>query len=299
MNGLRFEAPIALVLLVMLPALAVVARRRSPSRLTLSLRLAALALVIIALASPTVAGRGGDLTIVFAVDRSASIAATQRRAAEEFVRAAAAQRRRGDRVGLVTFGADALVEEVPSSDPQLAFATQPAPHATDIGAALQAALSVLPSEGAGRIVLLTDGNDNRAGLDDALALARNAGVEISAVPLQAGAGSDVLIDDVVAPAEVRVGEQYTVTVGVVATASAAAELMVTSGEPSSVSAIWISSLGARSHLFRKSPARLDWYTIPLLSPQRPASPLPTNMGKPSSWCAGPLRSGTSRSSRVR
>ena len=229
MNGLRFEAPIALVLLVMLPVLAVVARRRSPSRLALSLRLAALALVMIALASPTVAGRGGDLTIVFAVDRSASIAATQRRAAEEFVRTAAAQRRRGDRVGLVTFGADAWVEEGPSSDPQMAFATQPAPHATDIGAAIQAALSVLPSEGAGRIVLLTDGNDNRGGLDDALALARNAGVEISAVPLQAGAGSDVLIDDVVAPAEVRVGEQYTVTVSVVATASAAAELIVTSG----------------------------------------------------------------------
>jgi len=229
MNGLRFEAPIALVLLVLLPAVAVVARRRSPSRLALGLRLAALALVIVALASPTVAGRGGDLTIVFAVDRSASIAATQRQAAEEFVRSATAQRRPGDRVGLVTFGADALVEEVPSTDPQLVFATQPAPHATDLGAAIQAALSSLPSEGAGRIVLLTDGNDNRGALDDALALARNAGVEISAVPLQAGAGSDALIDDVVAPAEVRVGEQYTVTVAVVATAPAVGDLTVTSG----------------------------------------------------------------------
>ena len=229
MNGLRFEVPIALALLIILPVVAVVARRRSPSRLAVGLRLAALALVITALASPTVAGRGGDLTIIFAVDRSASIAATQRRAAEEFVRSAAAQRRQGDRVGLVTFGAEALVEEMPSSNPQLAFATQPAPHATDIGGAIQAALSALPAEGAGRIVLLTDGNDNRGGLDDALALARNTGVEISVVPLQAGAGSDVLIDDVVAPAEVRVGEQYTVTVAVVATAPAVAELTVTSG----------------------------------------------------------------------
>ncbi|HEX4841770.1 MAG TPA: VWA domain-containing protein, partial [bacterium] len=154
MNGLRFEVSSALLFLVILPAVAVVARRRSPSRLALGLRLAALALVITALASPSVVGRGGDLTIIFAVDRSASIAATQRQAAEEFVRSAAAQRRQGDRVGLVTFGADALVEEVPSGDPQLAFATQPAPHATDIGGAIQAALSALPSEGAGRIVLL-------------------------------------------------------------------------------------------------------------------------------------------------
>ncbi len=229
MNALRFGAPAVLALLALLPAVAAVAGRRAVPRGALALRLMVLALVIAALAAPTVAVRGGDLTIVFAVDRSASISAAQQQTAEAFVRAAAVHRRPGDRVGLVTFGADALVEEAPNADPHLAFATQPPPNATDIGGAIRAALSALPAEGARRIVLLSDGNDNRGALADALALARNAGVEISAVPLDAGTGSEVLIDDVVAPAEILVGERFDVHVAVAATVPATAELTVTSG----------------------------------------------------------------------
>src|SRR5207247_9663204 len=89
--------------------------------------------------------------------------------------------------------------------------------------------AALPPEGARRIVLLTDGNDNRGGVADALALARGDGVEISAVPLAPGGASEVLVDDVVAPQEVVAGEQFIVKVAVMATAAASVRLTVTAG----------------------------------------------------------------------
>jgi len=229
MSPARFGTPVALLLLVLLPVVASLARRRVTPRGALALRLVIFTLVVTALAAPSLSARGGDLSVVFAVDQSDSISAEQTQAAQEFVRSAAAQRRPGDRVGLVTFGASAITEELPNPQPRLAFATHPVATGTDLGQAIRAALAALPQEGARRIVLLTDGNDNRGGLADALALARNDGVEVSAVPLAAGGSSEVLVDEVVAPQEVLAGEQFVVKVAIVATTAASARLTVTAG----------------------------------------------------------------------
>ena len=229
MNAIRFTAPAALFLLLLLPAAAALARRRAVPRGALALRLAVFALLIVALASPVLSTRGGDLSVVFAIDRSDSIPADQLAAAQEFVRSAAARRRPGDRIGLVTFGATAVTEELPNPAPRLAFATQPSTTGTDLGQAIRTALAVLPADGARRIVLLTDGNDNRGGVADALALARGAGVEVSVVPLAPGGPSEVLVDDVAAPREVLVGEQFVVKVALMATAPASVRLTLTAG----------------------------------------------------------------------
>jgi len=227
MTLLRFGVPAALLLLALLPVAAALARRRVTPRSALVLRLIVLALLITGLASPDLVSRGGDLSVVFALDRSDSISAGQAQEAEEFVRAAVRHRRPGDRVGLVAFGASAVVEEFPSTNPQLAFAVRPTGGATDLGQAIRAALGALPPQGAKRIVLLTDGNDNRGELADALALARADGVDISVVPLAAGREREVLLDDVTAPDEVLVGEQFTLKVAVAATVRSMVQVTLT------------------------------------------------------------------------
>src|SRR2546427_827517 len=228
-NAVGVGTPAALFLLVLLPVVAALARRRVAPRGALALRLLVVTLVVTALASPYLSTRGGDLTVVLAVDLPASVCAEQRQAAQEFVRSAAGHRRPGDRVGLVTFGAGALPEELPNPHPRLAFATQPVATGTALGQAIRAALAALPEEGAKRIVLLTDGNDNRGSLADALALARSGGVEVSAVPLAAGGAAEVLVDDVEAPQEVVAGEQFAVKVAVLATTAASVRLTITAG----------------------------------------------------------------------
>lgn len=229
MTGIRFGLPAALLFLIVLPVAAALARRRTIPRTALVLRLVVLLLLTLSLAAPVIPGAGGGQSVIFAVDFSDSIPAQARQEAVNFVRAAAEHRRPGDRIGVVTFGADAIVEEVPSDTPRLAFTSQPAGEATDLALAVRAALSALPPEGAWRIVLATDGNANRGDLAQALALARSQQVEISVVPIVPGREHEVLVEDVAVPAEVRIGERFFVRVAIAATARAEVRLRVVEG----------------------------------------------------------------------
>ena len=226
MTTLRFVHPEALLLLLLVPAALALARPRATSGAALGLRAFVLATLILSLAVPQFSGEGGGQHVVFAVDLSESISPGARADAVAFAREAAARRRPRDRIGTITFASDAVVEEAPSDAPALAFTTRPAPGATDIAQAIRTALATLPAGGARRIILETDGNANRGDLDQALALARSQGVEISVVPLLPGSGDDVLVEEVVAPGEVRSGERFTVRVVLASTADARADLRI-------------------------------------------------------------------------
>src|SRR2546428_1866571 len=83
MSPARFGTPVALFLLALLPVVASLARRRVTPRGALALRLVVCTLVVTALASPSLLARGGDLSVVFAIDRSDSISAEQTQARSE------------------------------------------------------------------------------------------------------------------------------------------------------------------------------------------------------------------------
>jgi len=217
-SALRFSHPEAFLLFLLVPAAVAAARRRAVGGGALALRMMVLAMMVLSLAAPQISRPGTGQHVLFAVDASESISPAARTDAVEFIRAAAARRRPVDRIGAVTFAADAVVEEAPSESPALAFTSRPAPGATDIAQAIRTALATMPSGGARRIVLATDGNANRGDLDQALALARSQGVEISVIPLLPGAGDDTLVEDVLAPSEVRAGEQFAVRVALASAA---------------------------------------------------------------------------------
>src|SRR3989304_1941379 len=81
-----------------------------------------------------VARGGGDPAGVFALDLSDSVPAAERRRALALTRAAAAAKHPGDRFGLVTFGAEAIVADGLSETPRLAPAARPAARRARPGA---------------------------------------------------------------------------------------------------------------------------------------------------------------------
>ncbi len=234
MSAPRFAHPEALLLLLLVPAALALARSRAASRGALGLRAVVLAALVISLAAPQLSGEGAGQHVIFAVDLSESISPRARADAVSFVRAAVSHRSPADRIGVVTFAGDAVVEEAPSDTPALAFTSRPTPGATDIAQAIRTALTTLP-QGGGRIILATDGNANRGDLDQALALARSQGVDVSVVPLLPGSGDDVLVEEVLAPAEVRTGERFAIRVAVASTAEARARLRITENDAEIVS----------------------------------------------------------------
>ncbi len=208
-----FAHPLALLLLPVLILVVHCGRRRVGTRwrIATALRVATIALLIGALAGPVVRVRASGTDVVFVVDRSLSIPADGRRAEAAFLADALARMHPDDRAAIVTFAGQPLLRapleaHLAAGDP----GTAPESDATDIGAALDLALRILPADGARRIVLLSDGAETRGDAEAAARAASAAGVAIDAVPVLQPPAAEVLVSDLVAPARVHVGEAYDV-----------------------------------------------------------------------------------------
>lgn len=217
----------------------------SPARRRASLLLRGLVLGLLVLALTGLQWRRerDEITTVFAVDWSDSTRGAPRERAREWILEAARNKRPQDRLAVVQFGRDALVEEGLREDlDELALASTPRPDGSDLARALRLARGLLPPDGLRRIVVLTDGAVDGEDPAGALRDAREAGIDVALVPLAAERGPETLVEELVAPARVHEGEPYEVKVVLRSSVDATGTLSVTrDGEligrqPASVSA---------------------------------------------------------------
>ncbi len=197
------------LLLLLLPALWVWWRHRDPRRATQAVRLLALLLVGGALAGPylRLAAEGRDLVVV--VDRSHSVLAESDAQVGELVAQAEALRTRGDRVAVVSFGAHAAVERLPSESARFSGCERPLDRdGSNLAEALETALELVPRGRAGSLLVLSDGESNGG---DAVAVARRArarGVRIDTRAVVRPVQSDLSIERIELPEEVAIGEPF-------------------------------------------------------------------------------------------
>lgn len=223
---IRFATPIVLLSLGLLPLVALGLRGRGRRRALVALRMIAIALLVLSAAGMEVRGAVPDLTVVLAADRSDSIGSEGARQVRTFLDEVRARAGSAHRVGLVTFGADAILEETPTTQPRLALASRPRTDGTNIAAAIERSLAALPEGSGGRIVVLTDGQATAGNLSASLAAARARGVELAVVPIAPPPTPEVMVEEVSMPAAIAIGEHVPVTVTIRATAAAEAELRV-------------------------------------------------------------------------
>ena len=184
------------------------------------LRGAVLTLIVLALADLQAVRKHDKLTTVFLVDASQSIPQELRKSALDYVTAASKKRRKDDLTGVIVFGKNPSVETPPSpSDLNLlGIESDVDGEYTDLSAAVKLALATFPEDTARRIVLLSDGNENRGNaLEQALA-AKSLGVQLDVVPMEYFYDKEVLVEKVSIPPDVKEGE--TVNINVVIRASA-------------------------------------------------------------------------------
>jgi Mg-chelatase subunit ChlD len=223
------EFPAGLLAALPVAAWLFLVSRRAPglaperrTRLRLLCRGLALTLLVLALAGLRWPGESRALRVVAAVDLSASVydrsaqATALHELAEQLASAEAD-------LGVVVFGKEGCVERPPAPLPAEAGSAERgqhvalpnllrplsvfSPEATDIGAALDRARSLLNAEGvAGRaVVLISDGLDT-AGRDQAAAAALNgSGVDLLAWPATLSGGGDVYVAALRLPQEARAG----------------------------------------------------------------------------------------------
>jgi uncharacterized membrane protein len=187
--------------------------------LAILFRTTVIVLIILALADLQSVRRTDRLATIFLLDVSNSVPREQQKAALDYATEASRKRRREDLAGVVVFGREPRVEVPPAPGALnlLGIETTIDPENTDLGAAVKLALASFPEDTARRIVVISDGNENRGNLFEQALTAKSLGVQADVLPLEYFYDREVLVEKVSIPPDVKKGE--TVNINVVLRAS--------------------------------------------------------------------------------
>ena len=186
----RFTDPLWALLFLPLVAGLVVSWRhfhglaKFRKRLAFVLRFVMAACVVVALMGPQAYRDNVGTAVVFLIDRSDSVAETDRATALEFVDSALQSLGPDDVAGVIAFGAEPVVESATGGKRSLARVISVIdPSASDIAAAVRLAAASFPEGKARRIVVVSDGNETRGDAARAAEAAAVEGVELDYVAL--------------------------------------------------------------------------------------------------------------------
>ncbi|MDZ4754340.1 MAG: VWA domain-containing protein [Phycisphaerae bacterium] len=209
---LRFEQPTYLLLLILLVPVVLMARRSwnaaSPQKAWSSLLLRCLVVVLLtaSLSQPTLVKRGKGLSLTIIADRSASIPTQLRDRVDTFVSGLPATKKPDDRIGTIVVASGSEILSRPEQDaivPKLTFLGDK--DATDLASGVALALAMATRDTANRILLISDGNENRGSLLKAAEAARAANIPIDVIVLEYAHPNEVVFESIQAPTRTRVG----------------------------------------------------------------------------------------------
>lgn len=216
-----FEHPWMLLLLIVLPVIwltsfAALAGLGPGRRLAaLVFRTLLLLLIICAVAGLQWVWKSERLTVIYLLDQSDSIARAKRDLmldyAIESVRTFRDDRR-DDRAGLIVFGREAAIEFPPFNDdlPDVKGVESylGRTDATNLEAALKLAQASFPEDTAKRVVVITDGVETLGSASATAKRMAESGIGIDVVPIDLAAKSEILVEKVDLPTDIRQGQPF-------------------------------------------------------------------------------------------
>lgn len=168
-------------------------------------------------------------TTIFIVDLSES----NKEFSEEIDRYLSSEIRKlgdNDQYGVVAFGDDAVIDQFVSTTGSYAGVMANVDgDATNIENAVGRALSMIPSESAGRIVMITDGRETQGNIMNTASALVGGDIELKSIVLTHEEVDDVYIENATLPDKVSFGEQFTINVTVVSNIDTTAKLILTDG----------------------------------------------------------------------
>lgn len=212
-SPLTFEHPLLLLVALLAIPTALLARRgaagQGRARLLSSVAIRSLLLLLlaVALARPSLVERGESLTLMVVADVSRSIPRELRRDGERFLaRVEEAKRREDDRIGVVTVAEASEIRQTPDVNARIVLDHAGDLAATDLAGAIETAVSLLPTDTANRILLVSDGNETRSNVLEAIELASANGIPIDVLPIEYRFDREIVIEGLRAPSRARLGQ---------------------------------------------------------------------------------------------
>ena len=184
---------------------------RLPTRLLMGLRIVSLLLVILALADLAMRLPSRAGTVIVLADRSLSMPADSEAAHKLAIDLIQKKMGADDRLGVVSFGRTAAVDQVPREGLFGGFIAQVGPDASNLADGLNTALALVPRDGSGRILVLSDGRWTGQDPAGVIPSAAARGVVIDYRAMQRSVAGDLAIARIDAPAVVSPGESFLIT----------------------------------------------------------------------------------------
>lgn len=202
---------------------------RSRSKFYLAVRLAGVTVLILALCGLSVNRRSGTNTTVFLLDISDSNGQNLA-AMEEYLHATLEDMPRENQYGIVTFGKNSLVDQFLIGEDRFSgIMSMPDKTATNFEEAVSRALAMIPAQGAGRLVILTDGRETRGELTNTASALTAGQVEVLALLYEPEQGQDAYVEEVKLPGYLYQGDSYSMTVTVQSNYDTDAQLQIWMG----------------------------------------------------------------------
>ena len=178
----------------------------------IALRGAALTVLALAVANPRLLRTASALDVILGVDLSRSVGQEGREQAQAVIDAAARFQSPETRTGLLSFGRAPEWESLPREGmPALDLAARLDRDETDVQAALQAALAQVGEGRQGKILLISDGNENRGETARVVPLLRAEGVQVWTLPVGLSRGrNEAYISELTVPRLVDSAEGFEV-----------------------------------------------------------------------------------------
>lgn len=171
--------------------------------------------IVFALAGVQLVWVSDRVTVMYLLDQSESIPQVKRQVMLNYVINNVRRHRdrtREDRAGIVVFGRDAAIEIPPFDDdiPELRRleSLRGRSDATNLEGALNLAQASMPEDTARRIVIVTDGNENLGQSRKLIARLAESGIGIDVVPIILDATSEVLLEKIDLPSNIRKGQPF-------------------------------------------------------------------------------------------
>jgi len=277
-----FNNPAALALLVLIPAVLVLAWRRGlfskgsntrrHSRIRGVAAAAARTFVVLALvlglAGLRIKTRTDDLALIFLIDVSASMPRAERQQVSEFVNAQVERARATDYIGVIAFGSEPSVELAPTRKLELEgwqlddIKSRPGREHTDIAAALRLAAGLAPEGATPRLVLISDGYQNLENALQYAPLLAGRGIRVFTRNVKTPARlPEVSVGSMEAPATVAEGESFEVKIEIDTTIETEAKLrLFRNGSLVGVRQVHVIPSGENQFILGERPDRKGFYT---------------------------------------
>jgi len=238
-----FTNPPALLFVVLVP-LAIYLSRRSLANLS-SIRSVAstitrillILLMVFAIAGLRTRTASRDIALIFLVDVSASIAQDTRTEVLDLINREITNAQQRDYIGVVVFAREPSVELAPTRKEVLGgwrmteISSNPPRDYTNIDAALRLAAALVPEDASGRLVLISDGNENLEHSSEEAELLRASNIEVYTHPIgttteHGQSRGEVAIRTLEVPERLAEGEGFDLRVTIDATRDTDAKLRI-------------------------------------------------------------------------